>query len=48
MKMPVRCDARSHARTLAIAFENYNEQRRHSTLKNHSPREFRRSTDSST
>ncbi|MBI0360540.1 IS3 family transposase [Burkholderia oklahomensis] len=41
-------DAATAARNLAVAFEHYNEQHPHSALKYRSPREFRRSTDSST
>ena len=41
-------DAATAARNPAVAFEHYNEQHPHSALKYRSPREFRRSTDSST
>ncbi len=40
-------DAATAARKLAVAFEHYNEQRPHSALKYRSPRECRRTTDSS-
>lgn len=41
-------DAATAVLNLAVAFEHYNEKHSHSALKYRSPREFRRTVDSST